>query len=144
MQEAWAQDCRLPTEEAPSCCLCGDIKHKKAQCPYKRPPKVEVEVTTEVTREVQELGEMTLLDRIALLDHPEWTPDHCAKCGNQNPRHVELECPSYEYCNWCRSLGSYGFINRHRCASWNEDTVSTGWADYDADLYHTDDGPVDF
>ena len=38
----------------------------------------------EVRKEVKELGKMTLLDRIALLNRPQWTPPVCAKCGERN------------------------------------------------------------
>ena len=58
------QECRRQK----ACTICGDRKHKKAGCPYRRPPKVKVEVEVEVRKEVEELGKMTLLDRIALLD----------------------------------------------------------------------------
>ena len=78
-----AQDC--PRKKARSCTICGDRKHKKAGCPYRKPTKVEVEVEVEVRKEVEELGKMTLLDRIALLDRPQWTPPVCAKCGEQQP-----------------------------------------------------------
>ena len=133
-----------PQKKLKPCSLCGDFKHKKAGCPYGRPPKVEVEVTTEVTKEVQELGKMTLLDRIALLDKPDWYPSHCSKCGKQEPKHTELECPHYEYCNWCMTSGSFGYIGRHQCSKWDTSTDTVGWADQDADLYYTDDANVDF
>ena len=46
-----------------------------------------MEVEVEVHKEVEELGKMTLLDRIALLDRPHWTPPVCAKCGKQQLNH---------------------------------------------------------
>ena len=66
------QEC--PRKKDRSCTICGDRKHKKAGCPYHKPPKVEVEVDVEVHKEVEELGKMTLLNRIALLDRLQWTP----------------------------------------------------------------------
>ena len=127
-----AQEC----PKGKKCNLCGDRKHKKAGCPYKRPPKVQVEVEVEVRKEVEELGKMTLLDRIALLDRPHWTPPVCAKCGEQQPGHGEMECPRYKYCGWCRQHGSYGFINRHKCQIVEQDDpMSSGWDDRDADLW---------
>ena len=63
--------------------LCGDRKHKKAGCPYHKPVKVEVEVQEETQVEIEDVGKMTLLDRIALLDHPQWTPPVCPKCSEQ-------------------------------------------------------------
>ena len=127
-----AQECL----KGKKCSLCGDRKHRKAGCPYKKPPKVQVEVEVEVRKEVEELGKMTLLDRIALLDRPHWTPPVCAKCGEQQPGHGEMECPRYEYCGWCRQHGSYGFINRHKCQIVEQDDpMSSGWDDRDADLW---------
>ena len=139
-----AQEC--PQKKRRECRLCGDMKHKKAACPYNR--KIEVKVTKEVVVEEEEprvpvpagQGTMTLLERIALLDRAEWTPASCVKCGKQDPGHVELECPEYEYCSWCRTSGSYGYLNRHRCGNWADNDVgSDGWDDRDADLYHNDD-----
>ena len=129
-----AQEC--PRKKEKSCTICSDRKHKKAGCPYCRPPKVEVEVEVEVCKEVEELGKMTLLDRIALLNHPHWTPPVCAKCGEQQPGHGEMECSQYEYCRWCRQHGSYGFINRHKCQMVEQDDpMASGWDDCDVDLW---------
>ena len=92
----------------------------------------------EVSKEVKELGTMTLLDHIALLDCLHWTPPVYAKCGEQQPGHGEMECPQYEYCGWCRQHGSCGFINRHKCQilEEGEEVVSTGWDDCDHNLWH--------
>ena len=57
------QEC--PQKKGRLCTICGDKKHKKAGCPYRKPPRVKVEVDVEVRKEVEELGKMTLLDRIA-------------------------------------------------------------------------------
>ena len=131
-----AQECRRQK----GCTLCGDRKHKKAGCPYRRPPKVEVEVEVEVRKEVEELGKMTLLDRIALLDRPHWTPPVCAKCGEQQPGHGEMECPRYEYCGWCKQHGSYGFIGRHRCQVMDDgNPFEMDFDDRDADLWANND-----
>ena len=129
-----AQEC--PRKKERTCTICGDRKHKKAGCPYHRPPKVEVEVEVEVRKEVEELGKMTLLDRIALLDRPHWTPPVCAKCGEQQPGHGEMECPRYEYCGWCKQSGSYGFIGRHRCQVMDDgNPLEMDYDDRDADLW---------
>ena len=133
-----AQEC--PRKKERSCTICGDRKHKKAGCPYRKPPKVEVEVEVEVRKEVEELGKMTLLDRIALLDRPHWTPPVCAKCGKQQPGHGEMECPRYEYCGWCRQSGSYGFIGRHRCQVMDDgNPLEMDYDDRDADLWANND-----
>lgn len=135
------QECPQQKKKCKKCGLCGDTTHKKARCPTHRPFKVEGEVRQEVTKEIQELGQLTLLDRIALLNHPEWTPQACSKCGKQNPGHIEVNCPRYEYCTYCRSFGSYGFISRHKCQRWqdNMDVASTGWDDRDHDLWNNGD-----
>ena len=131
-----AQECRRQK----TCTICGDRKHKKAGCPYRRPPKVEVEVEVEVHKEIEELGKMTLLDRIALLDRPHWTPPVCAKCGEQQPGHGEMECPRYEYCGWCKQSGSYGFIGRHRCQVMDDgNPLQMDFDDRDADLWANND-----
>ena len=133
-----AQEC--PRKKGRSCTICGDRKHKKAGCPYRKPTKVEVEVEVEVRKEVEELGKMTLLDRIALLDRPQWTPPVCAKCGKQQPGHEEMECPQYEYCGWCRQSGSYGFIGRHRCQVMDDgNPLEMDYDDRDADLWANND-----
>ena len=133
-----AQEC--PQKKGRTCTICGDRKHKKAGCPYRRPPKVEVEVEVEVRKEVEELGKMTLLDRIALLDRPHWTPPVCAKCGKQQPGHGEMECPQYEYCGWCKQSGSYGFIGRHRCQVMDDgNPLELDYDDRDADLWANND-----
>ena len=129
-----AQECksRKPRE----CPLRGDRKHKKAGCPYHRPTKVEVKVQEETHVEIKEVGKMTLLDWIVLLNHPQWTPPVCPKCGEQQPGHGEMECPSYEYCTWCRQHGSYRFISRHQCQIIDQDDpMSSGWDDHDVDLW---------
>ena len=129
-----AHECK--SKKPKECSLCGDRKHRKAGCPYRKPVRVEVEVQEEARVEIEDVGKMTLLDRIALLDRPQWTPPVCPKCGEQQPGHREMECPSYEYCGWCRQHGSYGFIGRHKCQIIEQDDpMSSGWDDRDADLW---------
>lgn len=65
----------------------------RAACPYRKRSKVEVFEEMETKMEVEELGQLTLLDRIALPDRPEWTPPVCAKCSRNDLGHTELECP---------------------------------------------------
>ena len=101
---------------------------------------MEVEVEVEVCKDIEELGKMTLLDRIALLDRPHWTPPVCTKCGEQQPGHGEMECPRYEYCGWCRQSGSYGFIGRHRCQVMDDgNPLEMDYNDRDADLWANND-----
>jgi hypothetical protein len=128
-----AQEC--PKKKCKECNLCGDTAHKKSRCPYRRPPKVEVMVQEERRVETTDLGKMTLLDMINLLDHPTWTPMVCCKCGEQNPGHIEVECPHYEYCHWCRTSGSYGFLRRHTCATYQGDDKMDYGDNHDYELY---------
>ena len=122
------------------CALCGDKKHKKAGCPYRKPVKVTVEVQQEERVDVGDTGKMTLLDRIALLDRPQWTPPVCPKCGEQRPGHGEMECPIYEHCGWCGQSGSYGFIGRHRCQVMDDSNpLEMDCDDRDADLWANND-----
>jgi hypothetical protein len=113
-----AQVC--PKRKVKECRLCGDTTHKKATCLYHRPPKVEVLVEEETQVDIGDRGQLSLIDRINLLDHPSWTLQVCSKCREQNPGHIEVECVQYEYCHWCRTSGSYGFRQRHACSSWDK------------------------
>jgi hypothetical protein len=114
-----AREC--PRKKQTKCRVCGYTDHVKADCPWRAKPAVQVFVDHEVSREVQDLGKMTLLDRIALLDRSEWTPPFCGKCGKSNPQHTELDCPRYEYCDWCRQTGAFRFVKKHRCQYVEED-----------------------
>ena len=78
------------------------------------------------------------------MDRPQWTPPVCDKCGRQNPGHGEMECPSYEYCSWCRSSGAYGFLAKHRCTGWNDEAVveDEDMDDRDHGLWNNDDAYV--
>jgi hypothetical protein len=98
--------------------------HKKTGCPYQKPPKVEVMVQEEVQVETRDLGQMTLLERINLLDHPTWTPAVCSKCSQQNLGHIEVECPQYEYCHWCKTRGSYRFVKQHASSMYKDKVLS--------------------
>ena len=59
--------------------------------------------------------QMTLMECIGLLERTEWTPEVCAKCFEQNPRHTKLECPLYERCDRCGGSGPYGYKRHHTC-----------------------------
>jgi hypothetical protein len=90
--------------------------------------------------------EMSLLDRIGLLERTEWTPEVCVCCRKQNPRHTELECPVYEKCDRCGGSGPYGYKRRHTCyPTPNEDEVSlVDYDNADYDLYWADDQEHDY
>ena len=121
------KDCTKPKRRG--CKTCGDQGHRKGTCPYRKRGKVEVFVEKEVTQQIAEAsGQLSLLERIALLDRPEWTPPQCPKCNKRDPGHSELGCPEYEYCGWCRTSGSYGFFARHKCtAGYEDELMSDGW-----------------
>jgi hypothetical protein len=119
-----------------SCKKCGKAGHRTRKCPRKM-PEVEVTVSTVESGEIrsdQEPNKMTLLERVALLDHQEWYPDSCRRCGVIDPKHNDLECPLYEHCSRCGGNGAYGYINQHVCyAKKDDDEVSLGWSDNDVD-----------
>jgi len=79
---------------------------------------------------------MTLLERIDMINRPEWTPTSCSKCGRLNPGHTELGCPQYEKCRLCGNKGAHGFIKKHWCVPF--DGGEDSWmndVDGDYDLY---------
>jgi hypothetical protein len=119
-----------------SCKKCGKAEHRGRKCP-KKTTEVEVTVSTVESGEIrldQDPNKMTLLERVALLDRQEWYPDSCRRCGVIDPKHNDLECPLYEHCSRCGGNGAYGYINHHVCyARKNDDEVSLGWSDNDAD-----------
>jgi hypothetical protein len=92
-----------------------------------------------------ETEEMSLLDRISLLERTEWTPEVCVCCHKQNPRHTELECPVYKRCDHCGGSGPYGYKRHHTCYPIPNDNevrlVDYDNADYD--LYWADDQDCD-
>jgi hypothetical protein len=102
------------TRKNTKCVRCGERSHRAQYCPTRhQSPKEEGEVSPYATAVDQE--EMSLIDRISLLDRSEWTPTSCQKCGKVNPKHTELECPLYEQCKRCRGNGQYGYVRRHIC-----------------------------
>ena len=114
------------------CTNCGGT-HKPAKCPVKA-RTASPEAVAQVFGEVVQGEEMSLLERISLLDRIEYSPSHCAKCGRQNPEHLEMECPMYEQCIKCYCWGPRGFVQRHSCraaseVSWgaNADYYDEGW-----------------
>ena len=120
------QECTEPKKRR--CKTCSNQGHRKGSCPYRRRGKVEVFVETETKQESGELGQLTLLEHIVLLDRTEWTPPLCSKCSKRDPGHAELECLEYEYCGWCRTSRSYGFIAWHKCtAGYEDERMSDRW-----------------
>ena len=103
---------------------------------------MEVFVEEETRKEVEDLGKMTLLKHIALLERPDWTPPVRVKCSKSDSGHTELECPEYKYCRWCKTSGSFGFRTRHKCTAGYEpeEQMDDGWgaADKYADQNHWD------
>ena len=74
------KDCTKPKRWG--CKTCGDQGHRKGTCPYRKRGKVEVSVKKEVTQEIAEAsGQLSLLEQIALLDRPEWTPPCHGRVG---------------------------------------------------------------
>ena len=100
------------------CTNCGGT-HKTTKCPVKA-RTASPEAVAQVFSEVVQGEEMSLLERISLLDRIEYNPSHCAKCGRQNPEHLEMECPMYEQCIKCYCWGPRGFVSRHSCYAASE------------------------
>jgi hypothetical protein len=127
------------------CTFCGDGEHRVSRCPTKCASRVvDDEVVLEAPLafvQATETEEMSLLDRISLLERTEWTPEVCIRCRKQNPRHTELECPVYERCDRCGGSGPYGYKRCHTCYPIpNEDEVSlVDYDNADYDLYWADD-----
>jgi hypothetical protein len=132
------------------CTFCGDSEHRASRCPIKRANRaVESETVAEAPSafaQATRTEEMSLLDRIGLLERTEWTPEVCVCCRKQNPRHTELECPVYEKCDRCGGSGPYGYKRRHTCyPKPNEDEVSlVDYDNADYDLYWADDQERDY
>jgi hypothetical protein len=99
------------------CFKCNKYGHRKSKCKAYRPCKAVYpsRTTPEIEQVPISTGEFTLLDRIALLDHKEWTPVYCSKCRKVNANHTKYECNRYEECPHCRNSGSFGFTKRHSC-----------------------------
>ena len=77
---------------------------------------------------------MTLAERLALMDKPDWAPALCKKCFKHNPGHLELDCPQYEQCQRCYCHGSHGFVRRHACGVQAEEDEDMDF-DVDEDWY---------
>ena len=100
------------------CTKCGSINHKTAKCRYHAchspSPQEEGKIISPFAEAVQK-PEMSLLDRISLLNKEQWFPEVCDRCGKVNPGHMALGCPLYEQCKRCMGTGSLGFLCRHTC-----------------------------
>ena len=77
---------------------------------------------------------MTLLERMELMDRPEWTPKACPLCAKVDPGHNRLGCPRYEKCWSCGSSGAKGFVNKHLCPGPDKEDDPWMGADNDADM----------
>ena len=97
------------------CTNCGDT-HKTSKCPVKA-RTTSPEAVAQVYGEAVQREEMSLLERISLLNCIEFSSLHCTKCGCQNLEHLEMECPMYEQCIKCYCWGPKNFISRHSCCT---------------------------
>ena len=106
------------THKNSKCIKCRSSTHKIAKCRYRTtrspPPFEEGKIILPFTEAVQK-EEMPLLDRIALLDKEQWTPEVCGHCSKVNPNHTELGCLLYEQCTRCMGTGPAGFLHKHTC-----------------------------
>ena len=125
------------------CGKCGQFGHGHRTCKIQLAPLAEgVPAPTPIEEQVakrtqplpklleraQELPKMTLLERMELMDRPEWTPKACPLCAKVDPGHNHLGCPHYEKCRNCRSSGAMGFIKKHFCLGPDkEDDPTCGW-----------------
>jgi hypothetical protein len=91
------------------CTTCGSTDHHAKHCKKWVIGKGEdaVEEPLAFTQAV-EVEEMLLLDRIMLLEHPDWYLSSCNKCGRKNPAHTELECPHYKMCQGAGEMAHMG------------------------------------
>jgi hypothetical protein len=114
------------------CTVCGSVDHKAKHCSKRVIGKGEdtVEEPSPFAEALQ-TQEMSLLDRISLLERSDWYPTSCAKCGRADPKHTEPECPLYEMCPRCRGNGAYGYVRRHVCYPVTSD--DDGWDNYEYD-----------
>ena len=138
-----AKDCTQP-RRVRKCAKCrGNHRTRKCPTPSSRGKMSADPSTASAERpplvDVGPVEQMTLLERLELLDRKEWTPPSCSKCGKQDPQHKELECPRYEKCLRCHGWGAYGFVRRHPCCPViDEDEVSLveeGQYEYDDGVY---------
>jgi hypothetical protein len=120
------------------CKVCGSNNHKTKRCKLRTAGKAKEEKMSPFAQAL-DTQEMSLLDRISLLERSEWHPTSCTKCGRADPKHTELECPLYEMCPRCRGNGAYRYVRRHVCYPVTSD--DDGWDNYkydndaDYDLY---------
>src|SRR6201996_2923266 len=136
------------------CYRCRQPGHVVQECPIPKGSKprskrskrsergvghTRVKVTTEEEVQVSPpmgTGEMSLLNRISLLNRSEWTPNVCSLCGKIEPNHSTLDCPLYEQCNRCKGTGAFGYRNSHTCTPPKYDHYPVeDWNDCDYDLY---------
>ncbi|KAH9159106.1 hypothetical protein EDB89DRAFT_1916868 [Lactarius sanguifluus] len=106
--------------------VSADCVKRKKNHRRKEKSTLSPHVSSTVDHEERNDNKMTLLERIALLDREDWTPEH-----------TELECPLYEQCQHCRGTGAYGFIRNHTCTPTKEeeDTGMNMVNEADFDLY---------
>ena len=110
--------------------MCGGT-HKVTKCPTITTP----EAVTTGTSEDASTGKMTLLKHITLLDCIEYSPSHCAKCGHQNPEHLEMGCPMYEQCIKCYNWGPRDFVKCHSCCAMSEVSWGANTDYYEEEWY---------
>ena len=119
------------------CTICGGT-HKPAKCPAKAHTASPEEVA-QVFGDVVQHKEMSLLERILLLDHIEYSPLHCAKCGHQNLEHLEMECPMYEQCIKSYCWGPRDFVSHHSCQAASDVSWGANADYYEEDWYQGHD-----
>ena len=119
------------------CTNCGGA-HKSAKCPNKA-RTASPKAVDQVFGEVVQSEEMSLLEHIALLNRIKYSPSHCAKCGRQNPEHLEMECPMYEQCIKCYCWGPRGFVTRHSCRAVSEVSWGANTDYYEEEWYQGHD-----
>jgi hypothetical protein len=108
------------------CKTCSSIDHRSKHCSKRVISKGEDVVEEPLAfAQAVEIQEMSLLDRILLLERSDWYLTLCAKCGRANPKHTELECPLYEMCPRCHGNGAYGYVRWHVCYPVTSD--NNGW-----------------
>ena len=108
------------------CSKCGSKKHWTKRCSIRGGNKSPLPISRQ--------EQMTLSERIALMDKPDWAPALCKKCFRHNPGHTELDCPQYEQCQRCYSWGPRGSVRRHACRVQAEEDEDMDY-DVDADVY---------
>ena len=131
------------------CGKCGKYGHGRRTCKIQlaplaegvpEPSPIEEQVARRthplptLMRQAQDLPKMTLLERMELMDRPEWTPKACPLCAKVDPGHNRLGCPRYEKCWSCGSSGAKGFVNKHLCPGPDKEDDPWMGADNDADM----------